>query len=65
MHIKGVVEMCKAVSRATKYTRKGNFTTEYNIRSDNKPKLILHVHIGQNNQLGRKNKISTLPISKL
>ena len=56
MHIKGVVEMCKAVSRATKYTRKGNFTTEYNIRSesDNKPKLIRHVHIGQNNQLGRK-----------
>ena len=54
MHIKGVVEMCKAVSRATKYTGKGNFTTEYNIRSDNKPKLILHVHIGPNNQLGRK-----------
>ena len=49
-----MVELCKAVSRATKYTGKGNFTTEYNIRSDNKPKLILHVHIGQNNQLGRK-----------
>ena len=34
MHTKGVAEVCKAISRATKYTGKGNFTTEYDIRSD-------------------------------